>query len=110
MFDLLVEKEDRWQAYLETEIDLTDEIALELSGLLDRAEGGTLFGLPPDSNCQLQYYRKDVLEEHGFDGPAETWDEAIEIAKMLAETGTKQTGTWFDSRAAVPWSAPTSCP
>ena len=34
VFDLLVEKEDRWQAYLETEIDLTDEIALELSGLL----------------------------------------------------------------------------
>lgn len=33
-FDLLVEKEDRWQAYLETEIDLTDQIAVELSGLL----------------------------------------------------------------------------
>lgn len=33
-FDLLVEKENRWQAYLETEIDLTDEIAAEFSGLL----------------------------------------------------------------------------
>ena len=44
------------------------------------AQGGTLYGLPPDSNCQLQYYRKDVLEELGFDGPAETWEEAIEIA------------------------------
>lgn len=33
-FDLLVEKEDRWQAYLETEIDLTDQIVAEFSGLL----------------------------------------------------------------------------
>jgi len=57
------------------------------------AEGGTLYGLPPDSNCQLQYYRTDVLEQAGIDGPATTWDEAIEIAKELAAGGTKQTGT-----------------
>ncbi len=57
------------------------------------AEGGILYGLPPDSNCQLQYYRTDILEQAGIDGPAETWDEAIEIAKTLAESGTKQTGT-----------------
>ena len=35
----------------------------------------------------------DILEQAGIDGPAETWDEAIEIAKTLAESGTKQTGT-----------------
>ncbi len=57
------------------------------------AAGGVLYGLPPDSNCQLQYYRSDVLEQAGFDGPAETWDDAIEIAKTLAESGTKQTGS-----------------
>jgi len=57
------------------------------------ADGGILYGLPPDSNCQLQYYRIDILEQAGFDGPAETWDEAIEIAKTLAESGAKQTGT-----------------
>jgi ABC-type glycerol-3-phosphate transport system substrate-binding protein len=57
------------------------------------AQGGTLYGLPPDSNCQLQYYRSDVLEQAGIDKPAETWDEAIEIAKSLADSGTKQTGT-----------------
>ena len=57
------------------------------------AEGGILYGLPPDSNCQLQYYRLDILEQAGIDGPAETWDEAIEIAKTLAESGVKQTGT-----------------
>ncbi len=26
-------------------------------------EGGKLYGLPPDSNCQFQYYRADVLEK-----------------------------------------------
>ena len=57
------------------------------------AAGGTLYALPPDSNCQLQYYRGDVFEAAGFDGPADTWDDAIEIAKTLAESGAKQTGT-----------------
>lgn len=57
------------------------------------AEGGILYGVPPDSNCQLQYYRVDILEQAGIDSPAETWDEAIEIAKTLAQGGVKQTGT-----------------
>ena len=57
------------------------------------AQGGVLYGLPPDSNCQLQYYRSDILAEAGFDGPATTWDEAIEIAQTLADSGVRQTGT-----------------
>jgi ABC-type glycerol-3-phosphate transport system substrate-binding protein len=57
------------------------------------AQGGILYGLPPDSNCKLQYYRVDILEQAGITSPAETWDEAIEIAKTLAESGVKQTGT-----------------
>jgi ABC-type glycerol-3-phosphate transport system substrate-binding protein len=57
------------------------------------SEGGILYGLPPDSNCQLQYYRSDVLEQAGIDQPAETWDEAIMIAEELAQGGTPQTGT-----------------
>ena len=38
------------------------------------AKGGMLYGLPPDSNCQLQYYRADVFEKAGLK-PAITWDE-----------------------------------
>ena len=53
------------------------------------AQGGILYGLPPDSNCQMQYYRVDILEKAGLK-PAETWDEAIEIAQELAEGGKKQ--------------------
>ncbi len=53
------------------------------------AQGGILYGLPPDSNAQLQYYRADVFEKAGIKGPAETWEDAIEIAKELSEGGKK---------------------
>jgi multiple sugar transport system substrate-binding protein len=57
------------------------------------AKGGKLYGLPPDSNCQLQYYRADVFEKAGMK-PADTWDEVIEIAKELSNGGkTKVVGT-----------------
>lgn len=50
------------------------------------AQGGKLFGLPPDSNAQLQYYRADVFEKAGLK-PAVTWDDAIENAKVLTNNG-----------------------
>ena len=54
--------------------------------------GGKLFGLPPDSNCQMQYYRADVFEKAGLK-PAETWEDVIENAKELSKDGVKVTGT-----------------
>ena len=88
------------QPYLEQDPAYMDDLLADVpENVMDlyrdkpAADGGILYGLPPDSNCQLQYYRRDVLEQAGIDGPAETWDEAIEIAKTLAESGTKQTGT-----------------
>lgn len=50
------------------------------------AQGGKLYGLPPDSNCQMQYYRGDVFEKAGLK-PAETWDEVIMIAEELTKGG-----------------------
>jgi ABC-type glycerol-3-phosphate transport system substrate-binding protein len=56
------------------------------------AQGGILYGLPPDSNCQMQYYRADVFQKAGLK-PAVTWDEAIENAKALSGNGsTKSVG------------------
>jgi ABC-type glycerol-3-phosphate transport system substrate-binding protein len=88
------------QPYLEEDPDYMADIMADVpENVMDlyrdkpAAEGGILYGLPPDSNCQLQYYRLDILEQAGIDGPAETWDDAIEIAKTLAESGVKQTGT-----------------
>ena len=81
------------QAYMDDLLADVPENVLDLYRDKPAADGGILYGLPPDSNCQLQYYRIDILEQAGFDGPAETWDEAIEIAKTLADSGVKQTGT-----------------
>ncbi len=53
------------------------------------AQGGKLYGLPPDSNCQLQFYRVDVFDKAGIK-PALTWDEAIENAKVLSDGGKKK--------------------
>ena len=50
------------------------------------AKGGKLYGLPPDSNAQMQYYRADVFQKAGLK-PAETWDEVIDIAKELSNGG-----------------------
>jgi multiple sugar transport system substrate-binding protein len=88
------------QPYLEQDPDyMADLLADVPENVMDlyrdkpAADGGILYGLPPDSNCQLQYYRRDILEQAGIDEPADTWDDAVEIAKTLAESGVKQTGT-----------------
>ena len=78
-------------AYLEQDMAYKEDILADVpENVMDLyrdkplADGGTLYGLPPDSNCQLQYYRTDVLEQAGIDKPADTWDDAIAIAKELA--------------------------
>ena len=36
---------------------------------------GKAFGMPWYTDTGLLYYRKDLLQESGFDGPPKTWDE-----------------------------------
>ena len=55
--------------------------------------GGHLYGLPPDSNCQLQYYRVDVLDKAGIKKPATTWEDALAICKEISPSGRKVVGT-----------------
>ena len=50
------------------------------------AQGGKLYGLPPDGNVQLQYYRADVFEKAGLK-PAETWEDVIMISQELSKGG-----------------------
>lgn len=70
---------------------LTDipENVLDLYRDKPLAQGGKLYGLPPDSNCQMQYYRADVFEQAKIKH-AVTWDEAIENAKVLSDGGKKK--------------------
>lgn len=81
---------DRDPAYKADILADIPENVLDLYRDKPAAQGGVLYGLPPDSNTQLQYYRADVLEKAGFSKPATTWDEAIEIAKALSDNGKKR--------------------
>ncbi len=67
---------DKDPAYKKDILSDIPENVLDLYRDKPAAQGGKLYGLPPDSNCQMQYYRADVFEKAGLK-PAETWEDAI---------------------------------
>ena len=46
---------------------------------------GELVGLPGDADGLMFWYRTDLLDKYGFDGPPETWSELIEQAQTIME-------------------------
>lgn len=51
---------------------------------------GKPYGVPWYTDSGMLYYRKDLLQKSGFDGPPKTWDELKQMAKkVMKDSGTK---------------------
>jgi multiple sugar transport system substrate-binding protein len=54
-------------------------------GIIDFVDrfDGQVVALPVYVDAGLLYYRSDLLEKHGYDGPPETWNQLVEIATRI---------------------------
>ncbi|SFC99087.1 ABC transporter substrate-binding protein [Tropicimonas isoalkanivorans] len=58
---------------VDPDLDIDDFFPLVLNAF--GGWNGTIYGLPFDNYSGLLFYNKCMLEEAGFDGPPETWEE-----------------------------------
>ncbi|MFQ5738205.1 MAG: ABC transporter substrate-binding protein [Acidobacteriota bacterium] len=62
------------------------ELGKHFPVILDNAKAdGKLVGLPWFTDAPVLYYRTDLLEKYGFQGPPKTWDELEQMAGKVQE-------------------------
>jgi multiple sugar transport system substrate-binding protein len=60
---------------------------------------GKTFGMPWFTDTGLLYYRMDLLQESGFDGPPKTWDELKQMTLKVREDAGLKYGFVFQGAA-----------
>ncbi len=79
----LIDLEEMYDRHgVELDDDLIDNIVT--LGRFPYSEDGTLYALPYVGNVSLFAYRDDIAGEYGFDA-LETWDDALEFARLVHE-------------------------
>ncbi len=81
-------------------LDLNPHLTAEERGryfpvyLENNSVGEALVGLPQMGDVGLLYYRTDLLEKYGFEGPPETWSELEEMAAAI-QAGEREANAEF---------------
>lgn len=56
---------------------------------------GAIYGVPWFTDAGMLYFRRDLLEENGFENPPETWDELLEMAAEIQANSDVEFGFVF---------------
>jgi trehalose/maltose transport system substrate-binding protein len=80
--------------------DLSDAIGWQGAEYFERivannTVGGKLVGIPWYTDAGILYYRTDLLEKHGFEGPPQTWTELEEMATAIQEAERAENPDFF---------------
>jgi trehalose/maltose transport system substrate-binding protein len=77
-------------AFAQHLVDLNPKLATEATlhypGIIENNTiDGKLIAMPWFSNVGMLYYRADLLERYGFNGPPKTWDELEQMAQKIQD-------------------------
>lgn len=84
-------------------LDLTDHVAEHpgiapdkfVEAATELIAGDQMLSIPWVSDTRVLFYRSDILQEAGFDGPPQTWEELHDMAVQLAGRGEGQFGYYI---------------